>query len=643
MGFTRIDFQGIINLDRKVADQLNAYLEQKEAHLGRDLILIVQNYVQDPLTPSPTPPDNLIRLHDAVELFGKKIHEIEARKKQMPSQYMWQSIADQVNRLSWNYLIILEGFVTELFQQLKLIGIEYWRKELTQTVEMIKMTIMQHLEELKWMLKRMEAHLWQLRWFCEAQAGKLVCLRKLFAFSQSMIDRSLKSNLLKTKKFLSFQYQKVAHQFREFLALKEQVATSVQQLYSGMIFNHLDDDSKAKYRRLYELLKLWDLNESSKSLPQGEMIRAIRNVISPVRATGLLKDYHHLLKKELFKRALAIKTPNALDAGETEKYFVNEVLANLRRENASLAGTIHRFRNYMLKTDADPYSKKRWGTGSLASLAETLETIQLVELEYESERLDRYFDLLRQAIEKGGDLQETSKIEKINLEIQKTLNEMAQPLSSLQMMKRHADKVLDHIAQLSELNSFSPHVIGAVDFALSRALRYDWKYHILFDSDRFKELYNVHLGLVSSSLLDRKHVGRLGTFRRLTRQILDWIKAKATNKHIHEIELDVNDIKGYLQDFLANVQRFCKEKDFKQEEFVKQINEASYQLLEYRYVFGQFFHELRDCDADARYIRNQFLFVDQYFEAVDNLLDLARREISERNRPQNLTPKEDAE
>jgi len=631
MGFTRIDFQGIINLDRKVADQLNLYLEQKEAHLGRDLILTIQNYVQDPLTPSPTPPDSLIRLHDSVELFGKKIHEMEARKTPMTSQYMWQSIADQVNRLSWNYLVILEGFITELFQQLKLIGIEYWRPELAQTVEMIKMTIMQHLEELKWMLTRMEAHLWQLRWFCEAQAGKWIRLRKLFTAGQHIIDRSLKSNLLKAKKFLSFEYQKVAHLFREFLALKEEVAPSVQQLYSGMMFNQLDDDSKAKYRRLYELLKLWDLNVSSKSLPDNEVVRAIRNVISPARATQLLKDYHQSLARELFKRGLAIKQPNASGPGETQKYFVNEVLGNLRRENVSLAGTISRFRSYMLKTDADPYVKKRWVTGSFGGPSETSQTRELVDLEYESEELDRHFELLRLAIEKGPDPLEATKLEKVNLEIQRILNEMAQPLASPQMMKRNTDKLLEQTMLLNELTSFSLHVIGAVDFALSRALRYDWKYHVLFDSARFQQLYNIHLGLINPALHDRRHLSRLSTFRRLSRQILDWIKTKATNKHIHEIELDVNDIKGYLQDFLANVQRFCKEGDLKNEDFLKQINEASHQLLEYRYVFGQFFHELRECDADARYIRNQFLFVDQYFEAVDNLLDLARMELKRKS------------
>ena len=86
-----------------------------------------------------------------------------------------------------------------------------------------------------------------------------------------------------------------------------------------------------------------------------------------------------------------------------------------------------------------------------------------------------------------------------------------------------------------------------------------------------------------------------------------------------EIELDMNDMKTYLQDFLASVQR--AEKERAHNPFIDEtVDKFKVQLLEYRYLFGQFFYLLMNKNSESQQLRNQFLFVDQYFETIENHL-----------------------
>lgn len=191
------------------------------------------------------------------------------------------------------------------------------------------------------------------------------------------------------------------------------------------------------------------------------------------------------------------------------------------------------------------------------------------------------------------------------------------------------EKLVVALKSLDELGSFKQGISDFIGDSLSKALRNDWKYQVLLDIPQFYEVYSVHQGM-AYVYEDRNHTARLNKFKRLVQQIDEWVKKKTYPKHIHEIELDISDIKGYLQDFLAHVQRFARdqEKLSDSREYSEQVRELYRQLLEYRYLFGAFFHELSDDNPEERSIRNQFLFVDQYFESVDNKL----REIKA-NRP----------
>ena len=86
-----------------------------------------------------------------------------------------------------------------------------------------------------------------------------------------------------------------------------------------------------------------------------------------------------------------------------------------------------------------------------------------------------------------------------------------------------------------------------------------------------------------------------------------------------EIDLDIHDIKAYLQDFFAQVQRLEPEDKvvWDHERFERPLGQAAQTLLQYLYLFGHFFSHLRADHPEDRLIRKQLLFVDQYFEAID--------------------------
>jgi len=50
------------------------------------------------------------------------------------------------------------------------------------------------------------------------------------------------------------------------------------------------------------------------------------------------------------------------------------------------------------------------------------------------------------------------------------------------------------------------------------------------------------------------------------------------------------------------------------------VNHDMQQLLEYRFVFGQFFHELIKSYESGEKMRQEFIFVDQYFDAIETHL-----------------------
>ena len=196
---------------------------------------------------------------------------------------------------------------------------------------------------------------------------------------------------------------------------------------------------------------------------------------------------------------------------------------------------------------------------------------------------------------------------------------MSQPLASRSMIHARADQLVKLLQACDELGGSAGDVSNLVGSVLIRALRFDWKYQVLAENPQFNDLVAIHLGFMRR-YDDPAHERRMRKLNSMIHLIESWVKQNESFKHGQEIETDINDVKEYLQDFLASVKRsLASVQEGKADD--KEVKErVSLQLLEIRNLFSKFFYFLRSYESDGKLIRNQFLFVDQYLEAVELIL-----------------------
>ena len=119
---------------------------------------------------------------------------------------------------------------------------------------------------------------------------------------------------------------------------------------------------------------------------------------------------------------------------------------------------------------------------------------------------------------------------------------------------------------------------------------------------------------------DRQHLQRYHKFKKVFQQLHQWIETGNLNRHTHDVELDINDTKALLQDFLGQAQHIEMTRTSLGQVNPEFITATTKQLLEYLYLFGHFFHSLDMTDPDQRQLRRRFLFADQYFDSVEVIL-----------------------
>lgn len=622
MTWQPIDFQRIVSLDKSLVDQLHKYLQEKEAEQGNALLSAApQLSAGKPIIP----PSRVVnsKLSDAVEVFGKKLRQVIQEGAETLPPDTWKEVAQAISLSFWEYEEVLEGCVKELFQQLEQLGIELWNAELAQVLDSIKDMLLHHIEDLVWALRRVESQLSEFRTAQEKLQGRWVFCSNLLAYWRPVFDRALLTNLAKTEKYLKIHHRKHARRLEEYIGLDEKVHTIMKKLKSYQVLETLDEEVQNKFKQVYYYVKLWQNNQRNRTIPVQEIIRSLSYSISLEQAIELFRKYAEALKAALFHQSRVLKKKSIRYFKDSSgKKMIKEVMKGYRAELLTIGSTIAKYREFLLRTDPNPYVRSRWGFTEWVVGPEPAQTKLLLNLEYEVETLETLFERLEESIEKGPQETEHRKI-RVSPDIQRLLHEMGQPLTSYNMTKTRAEHILAHLQELDELGSFNSYSVEYAGKLFSKALRADWKHHVLQEIPLFHELFSIHMGIVGGSS-DRKHVNRLNKFRHLIQEIENWVKNRETRRHEHDIELDMNDLKGYLQDFLAQVQRTSKDETLDEAKAKNVIAEQSHQLLIYRYVFGEFFHFLGRFGPDGKRIRNKLLFVDQYFESVENRLHVLR-------------------
>lgn len=612
MAWQVIDFQGIVSLSKSVVEQLQAHLEDRESHFSHEIASALVLQPEGLGSEMTSNYSYKSKLSEGVELFARKAATAIQSKRALEP---WQNVAQTINNAAWSYVEILEGTVIELFQQLDQVSIEQWRPELVQTVEAIKELLTHDMDDLKWTLKRLESHLQEYRQACDSKGNAEGWWQKL-RFWDGIIDSTLTKNIEKSQKFLIFNYQKFLQRYGQYEILNGEIEQSLLKFLGYHVLASIEPEEQEHYRKLYRLLKLWERNLKIKALPQAEMTTVLRMAMSPSHVYQLFRQYYKALKQKLFEQSRQIKE-GALDDG-IKKVELQSNIAVQRLELHTLGDTIDKYRRFILKTNPESNGNSSKESADWTPGEKPPENSAFVEQENEIEMLDRLYLEIDQSLHHAST--EQPNLEELKTEILRNLHEMGQPLASQSMMAVRAEKFVHQLQKLNELGTQDNEIVELVTQYLSKAMRADWKYHTLHNIPLFHQLYAIHMGIVGP-IDDRQHVNRWNKFNQLTRQLLQWVKNKKIVSHLHEIEIDMTDIKGYLQDFLAFVQRIAKDPILTSSIGAKvAIHAIALQLLEYRYLFGQFFHFLRSEDSDEKLMRKRFLFVDQYFESVENKL-----------------------
>lgn len=619
MSWQPIDFQGITSLDTSLVDLLHQYLDEKEAELSKAILEAIPPDLRTPILPYSF--TNPVKLSEAIEVFSKKCSQSLDSLPHPISDLDWQPPVKAINQALWKYVEVLEGCATELFQQLDLIGLEQWHSRLPHVVGMIKELLLHRMEEAIWGTKRLEDHLWKYRLNCESHLQRPIFFQKLTRYWTALLDRNLLQNLDKSQAFVRGHYYRFLKRYGGYVQLQEKVELSLEKFSAFPVMPLLEKETQKQFKKLYQLLRLWEMNRTAKAVPPRELVIAIRHALSIEKATGLFREYFEVVKAHLFNLSRLFKqrgTSLLIDSPANAALQLD--ITNCQAEIHMLGATIAHYRDFLLRADPDPYVRSRLGFSEWIVGPEPAQTKPLLDLGYEVETLNDLCTGLGTALQKEESEVQHISIDQVDPDIQQALHEMGNPLATHRMMKTKVEAVLEKLSKLNEWEAFSMDVVEYVGKTFSMLLRRDWKFQAAHEFNLFQQLYSIHQGLVKP-VEDRNHITRMHKFTTLLHQIQNWVTKYRTQHHFHDIELDMNDIKGYLQDFLGYVQRSAQDKDLSAEKAQKLKADIAQELLEYRYLFSTFFYQLRQNEVEGQLIRRQFLFVDQYFDSIEQRLN----------------------
>ncbi len=596
MTWKPLHFESTFSLDSPLHVQLDQFLYEKEGMLGECIVYAI-HIVHD--TTASTKPAFRMKLSEALEKFEKRIVQLAITPKNHPTIRDFQKTLSLINDCLWEYVETLESCVIELFQQLDQLGLEKWHKDKSSGVDSIKMMLFHRLEDVSWAIRRMEKLFWQYYTICSQGTNLWSKLKNWLPWSH-FLDSELLDNLEKSKKYLGFRYKKFIDRMNDYNHFMNQILADILNLQNYQVYKTLDSNDQENFKRLYELLKLWALNQVSQSLPGQDIAWAIQRIQSEEKNFQVFNDYYHALKDILFHQARLFKLgPSGLWKESSGKTLALEVIKGHRHEIQILSSTLLKY-DHFLRT----HSKQGR---------------RFLDLPHEVLALESLYEKLYHSLEKGSMGDEENKRSEISKQIDHWLHTSSHPLASRSIMHTNIARIIDALAHLDELGSFQREIMDFVGNILSRTLRIDWKYNVAFEIYKFREVYQIHMGLLGRSE-DRQHFNRLKKFKQIFQQIEDWATKKITQTHIHEIEQDMSDIKVQLQDFLAFIQRIIVTLQPNPEKLDEVRKEIANQLLEYRYQFGKFLHHLTVINPKEQALRNHFLFVFQYFEAIENKL-----------------------
>lgn len=514
-------------------------------------------------------------------------------------------------RYLWEHVELLEGCIQELFVQIASVSIDRWDAVLAATVSGFKELLARNLKNSEELLEEIEG----------GKASSLLARLKSWLAWRLPVDKGLRRTLQRTKRLLDKLYGQFAERYAAYEKRSKAVAAQAEKLKEYEVLLSLGGGLTDEFKRLYRLLKLWDNGEKYREDFPKEMLVALKQ-FPREKTMQLFLRYFHALEDALYDKSRALKSaPRQLFSEVQGRAFFLETLKSQRREVHTLGATINKYKELSLRSDPNPYVRSRWGFVETPVGPEPKYATKLADLGYAVEELDLSYVRLIAALERGPNDSDQGLLAEADASIQEYLHTMSQPLIPAHLERYCSDKVLHILERLDELGSYGRAVVDYSRYVLARLLKADWRGYILQEMPLFQQLYILHQN-TSEIAGDVNHRRRLEKLDILLKQVRYKMRAEGSVA-MNDIEYDVNDIKGYLQDFLATLQRTSKVENLSAVRARCYIEDASQCLLEYRYLFSAFFSSLQH-EAEGIYLRCQFSFVDHYFDSFEETIQAFR-------------------
>ncbi|MFV0339570.1 MAG: hypothetical protein ACK5MA_02920 [Parachlamydiaceae bacterium] len=581
-------------------EKFRSYLEQQEAKLADSLLL------------STVPPSSslgVVHLHgsghfqltQALQFISHRIKDLK-ESDTIPGE--WKIAVTSANSALWKFLEVLEEAVNELVEHLKAAKMGEWNEEFYSISLKFKELISHRIEDAIWLYRRLEELYLTYRATCQKQRNLWAIFGKLWSPFTTILDKQVLNRLFKAEENLSAQFKLFAVGYETFNTFKKECGDAEKKWGHMSCFQELSEGEQSLFLKLFRFLTIWEGNNKKKFLEPESLISAIKSLAKSGTVTLLYREYYKSIKIALFDLSVAFQA--SLDTSCVPK------VKQLKKELLALGGQVSAYREILLRGDPNPYVRSRWSVSEWTLGPEPRKTKDLLQLIYDIEMMDRWFDQLVHSIEKEPISQRSLKKAYLQRQIGEVFHEMGQPLASRNMMQAKCDRLIELLEGMDELSGSMG--ISHEEFAdyLLKALSLDTRHLVLFDNPKFEELFLIHEGFISH-ITDLSHEKRSKLFKQSIQHISYWLKEHEVMRHEKEIDIDEGAIQEEFQKLFAAVQRGDLPQSGAKESYFEM-------LLEYRFQFSKFFYNIKKYEEEGRLIRKHFQFVDQYLESIEKTL-----------------------
>jgi hypothetical protein len=582
------EFHGITGLDVNLESSLVSYLHEKQLKLVGEL--------QEAFAP----------------LYGSQIegattpgHFLDLLKKctmPAPTSMTLLELQKKLDDSLWAYVEILEKSVSELFGRLDDVGISDWHQELASVVDHAATILQQEIKSTLDFISRFEDQLWRIRDWMEAGGLRSVWVRKLMQLGRTLVDRQLFTNLKTSLQTLEVRYLGWKNRFEDYAKYDLRTDETAQELASFELFEMLPSVSQDALQHIQRMLKIWEFDANAKAVLLQDICRALRNKVRFEDAYGVFREYYHLLKSRLFNISRDIKSsgvPLDLVAHLTE----------LQHEVDSLDKLIARYREFLLRTDPNPYVRSRWGFPEWVVGPEPENCRKLLKLEYQLETLHSLFGSLVTTLSKSIEADHSSN-KQIAQEIMHVIRTLSQPLMSHHTFVADIDKLMSLAENFNELGNTQAESVPFIAELLLRVLRYDVEHAALFNNAVFHRVYGIHHEVAAVSLLDPMHNQALEVVKPCFTKVLKAARRSHDDKLIMHVDALIEEVSKYLR----QLERLIKDQG---QDVVPIVRER---VLEISFLLGQFYHNLEKEAIQPGVIRESFAPLDKALEMVERQL-----------------------